>query len=95
MQNKHGTFILSHPYVPNSYTVVATRIILHQGGQSMRAILMFNSVIVMAGRLSQEALTECPLLKATTVHEEKESQRLCKWKGYVSESRGGRPLPAE
>ena len=78
MQNKHGTFILSHPYVPNSYTVVATRIILHQGGQSMRAILMFNSVIVMAGRLSQEALTECPLLKATTVHEEKESQRLCK-----------------
>ena len=52
MQDKHGTFILSHPYVPNGYTVVTTRIILHQDGQSMKAILMFNSVIVMAGKLS-------------------------------------------
>ena len=52
MQDKHGTFILCHPYVPNGYTVVTTRIILHQDGQSMRAILMFNSVIVMAGKLS-------------------------------------------
>ena len=61
-------------YIPNGYTAVTTRIILHQDGQSIRAILMFNSVIVMAGKLSQEALTECPLLKATTVYEEKGSR---------------------